>query len=147
MDVSIVMALWALAVSAFTSATILPGSSEVALAVYIEAFGNEVFLGWCVATIANGLGSATSLWLGRLIPPKKMPSVKIQSLINRFGSASMLLAWLPIVGDALPVAAGWLRLRIWPCCVYLLIGKGIRYAIIILLWQNGGSAVFNSFFG
>ncbi len=147
MSGSLLAALMILAASAFTSATILPGSSEAALATYVEIFPNEIFLGWLIATLANTLGSATSLYLGRMIPQKKQPSEKIQKLLQKYGSASLVMAWLPIVGDALPVAAGWLRLRILPCLVYLLLGKALRYGVIVWLWQNGGSALFNRIFG
>ncbi len=147
MSMGLATGLGLLALSAFTSATILPGSSEAALAVFMEQFANDIALGFVVVTIANTLGSVTSLWLGRMIPQKKKLGERTQKIINRFGSASMLLAWVPVLGDAFPVAAGWLRLSFWPCVVYLLIGKALRYGVIVWLWQNGGSHLFNTILG
>lgn len=129
-------ALVLLAFSAFTSATILPGSSEVVLAIFIESFPQHIWLAFLVATLTNSLGSMTSLVLGRVIPPKKLPSLRVQQFIRRYGSLSLLLSWVPIIGDALPLAAGWLRLKFFPCVICLFIGKAARYWILLLLWQN-----------
>lgn len=132
---SVFSALWLLAVSAFTSATILPGSSELALIGFLQFFAEHWFIAWLVVSAANTLGSITSLVLGRIIPSKKQIPVKTQQLLQRYGSVSMLLAWVPILGDALPLAAGWLRLSFWSCCGYLLVGKSLRYLILIVLLQ------------
>ncbi|ELV09073.1 Hypothetical protein F387_00965 [Wohlfahrtiimonas chitiniclastica SH04] len=127
-------ALGILATSAFTSATILPGSSEVALLAFLAKFPETAGLALIIASIANALGSITSLILGRLIPPKQLPSVKVQNYLTRYGSPVLLLSWVPLIGDALPLAAGWLRLPMFACSVYLLIGKMARYGMIILLF-------------
>nr|WP_246782386.1 DedA family protein [Wohlfahrtiimonas chitiniclastica] len=123
-----------MATSAFTSATILPGSSEVALLAFLAKFPEAAGLALIIASIANALGSITSLILGRLIPPKQLPSVKVQNYLTRYGSPVLLLSWVPLIGDALPLAAGWLRLPMFACSVYLLIGKMARYGMIILLF-------------
>jgi membrane protein YqaA with SNARE-associated domain len=44
---------------------------------------------------------------------------------------SLLLAWLPLVGDGLPIAAGWLRLNAWASCLMLLAGKFLRYGVLL----------------
>jgi membrane protein YqaA with SNARE-associated domain len=46
----------------------------------------------------------------------------------------LLLAWAPLVGDALCAAAGWLRLAWLPCLGWMALGKGLRYAL--LLWAT-----------
>lgn len=41
----------------------------------------------------------------------------------------MALAWVPLVGDMLPLAAGWLRMGFWPVLFWTALGKTIRYAV------------------
>ena len=48
---------------------------------------------------------------------------------GEFGPA-LLLAWAPLIGDALCVAAGWLRLHWLPCCLFMAIGKFVRYWLV-----------------
>ena len=50
--------------------------------------------------------------------------------LNRWGIWPLLFAWLPIIGDALPFAAGWLRLNALHCAIILIAGKLLRYAMI-----------------
>ena len=42
----------------------------------------------------------------------------------------LLLSWVPLLGDALCVAAGWLRLAWWPCVLWLTLGKTLRYLLL-----------------
>ncbi|MFT0213481.1 DedA family protein [Pseudomonas sp. F1_0610] len=128
-------ALGLLAASGFTSATLLPGSSEVALVVFLQSYEAYAWVAWGVLSVSNTLGSMTSLLIGRIFPPKKPFNPRIQTLIQDYGSLSMLLAWVPVIGDALPVAAGWLRLPFGQCVIYLFIGKSARYLILIGLLQ------------
>ncbi len=72
-----------------------------------------------------------SYGMGRLLPDKKRPSEKVIRRFERYGTWTLLLAWVPVIGDALPVAAGWLRLNLLKCAVILLIGKLLRYAVIL----------------
>ena len=120
-----------LAASAFLSATVLPGNSELALSAL---FYQQPALLWpavLVASIANTAGSATSLWLGRRAPAKMLPA-RTAGWFARFGPAALLLSWVPLLGDALPLAAGWLRLPWWPCLLWLAAGKTLRY--LLLAW-------------
>lgn len=127
----IIWALGGLAVSAFTSATILPGTSEAAflaaLHVYPQYWGTILL----VAGLANGLGSVVSYGMGRLIPPKKQPPEKVLLWLKRWGVWALLLAWVPLVGDGLPIAAGWLRLNVWYSTLMLVAGKFLRYAVLL----------------
>jgi len=51
---------------------------------------------------------------------------------SRWGSPVLLLAWTPLIGDALCVAAGWLRLHWLPCCAFMAVGKFARYWLVAL---------------
>jgi membrane protein YqaA with SNARE-associated domain len=50
--------------------------------------------------------------------------------VRKFGAPAPLLAWVPLIGDALCLAAGWLRLNPWQALLFMLIGKFARYGVI-----------------
>ncbi|MCW3480907.1 DedA family protein [Neisseriaceae bacterium JH1-16] len=121
--------LGGLAASAFLSATLLPGNSEVALSAFLYKWPDWLWAALLVATVANSAGSATSVWLGRRVPKKEL-SPRLARWFERFGPATLLLSWVPFIGDAIPLAAGWLRLKWLPCLVWITLGKFLRYAAI-----------------
>ena len=57
--------------------------------------------------------------------------------IRRWGSPLLLLSWLPLVGDPLCVAAGWAGVRLLPATLFITLGKGARYAALILAVPSG----------
>jgi len=127
--------------TAFLAATILPGSSEAALAALAISRPMEIWLLFAVATIGNTLGSAANWVLGRWLAgyaDRKWFPVSAAALesaarkLSRFGSWSLLLAWLPIVGDPLTVAAGLLRIDFRVFLVFVAAGKAARY--LVVLW-------------
>lgn len=121
----------ALAASAFTSATILPGTSEAAFTAFVAKHPEAWPTAWLTAGLFNGAGSIVSYGMGRLLPDKKRPSEKIAKLLSKYGIWTLMLAWLPIVGDGLPLAAGWLRLDACKCCLLLTAGKLLRYGVLL----------------
>lgn len=124
--------LWGLFASAFISATILPGSSEMVLIGLISKYPDTVWNAVAVATVGNTLGGLTSYWLGRLFPNK----VERRALawVRRYGAWSLLLSWVPLIGDALCIAAGWLRFNVWLCTLLMAIGKLFRYVVVAGGW-------------
>jgi membrane protein YqaA with SNARE-associated domain len=120
-----------LAASAFLSATVLPGNSELALSALLHQQPGLLWPALLVASLANTAGSATSLWLGRRAPPRPLPP-RAARWFARFGPATLVLSWVPLAGDALPLAAGWLRLPWWPSLLWLAAGKTLRY--LVLAW-------------
>lgn len=121
--------LGGLAASAFLSATVLPGNSELALGALLLRRPELLWPALLVATAANALGSISSLWLGRCVPPRPLPP-RAAAWFARFGPAALWLSWVPLAGDALPLAAGWLRLAFWPCVLWITLGKASRYALL-----------------
>lgn len=120
------------------AATLLPGGSEVALLVFAAAQPEALLAGWCVATLGNTLGGLTSVAIGRLLPGAEARLTGLsecwrQRLVEH-GALCLLLAWLPLVGDLLCVAAGWLRLPLAASTFWLLVGKGARYGGMLWLW-------------
>src|SRR5690242_20520184 len=101
--------LWALFASSFLAATLLPGGSEAVLYGVLALHAADVSLALAVATLGNTLGGMSSYAIGRVIPQRE--SLRGLSAIQKYGAPALLLAWVPIVGDPLCVAAGWLRLN------------------------------------
>lgn len=129
--------LWGLFASAFLSATLLPGGSEVVLALVAHEGSRELPLLLAVATAGNALGAMSSWLIGRLLPAKRLEKAEYQRAlerVQRWGSPVLLLSWLPVIGDPLCMAAGWLRVRWLPALVFITIGKAARYAAILLLF-------------
>jgi len=135
-----ILALASLFASAFVSATLWPGGSEFVL--YIMAGHKSAPLGmlWATATLGNSLGGISSWMIGRFLPRHyrrrtqgraKCMQIQIDKL-RRWGSPLLVLSWLPLIGDALCLAAGWIRIAPLPAFLYIALGKGMRYAIIMM---------------
>ena len=131
-DFSAEAGLWGLLISAFVSATILPGNSEIVLIAVLAKHPEAFWSAIAVATLGNTLGGVTSYWLGRLIPDKA--DNRALNWLRRYGSSLLLLSWVPLAGDAICVAAGWLRLPAWRSALLLAVGKLARYVIIAGGW-------------
>jgi membrane protein YqaA with SNARE-associated domain len=129
-DGSAAPALLALFASAFTSATILPGTSEAVLAALLVAMPGLVVPAFVVATLGNTLGGMTSYGIGRLLPASP-PRSRALSFASRYGVAALLFSWVPVIGGALCVASGWLRHPWLAATLLMAIGKAARYALVI----------------
>lgn len=114
---------------------IAPGSLEVVLTVFIHKHTDLAILGWLTATIFNALGSTLIFLLGNKLPNKKEFSPRTKYLIQKYGSFSLLFSGVPLIGDVLPLAAGWFRLKILPSIICLFIGKAVRYGLIVLFLE------------
>jgi membrane protein YqaA with SNARE-associated domain len=123
--------LGALFVSSFLAATLLPGGSEAVLFGVLKLHPGEWWSAVGVATLGNALGGMSSYLIGRVIPPKQdLPGLPA---VQKYGSPILLLSWVPIVGDPLCVAAGWLRINPWLSLVFITLGKLARYLAIALI--------------
>jgi membrane protein YqaA with SNARE-associated domain len=125
--------LLGLFVSAFVSATLLPGGSELVLVAVLHAYPAAFWLAIAVATIGNTLGGMSSYWIGRLVPNRVEP--RALTWLRRHGLWALLFSWLPVVGDALAVGAGWLRLNPWWALLALALGKLLRYLLVAGGWR------------
>jgi len=124
--------LFVLFVASFIAATVLPGGSELVLVAVIHRHPEALWQAVAVATFGNTLGALTSYVVGRLIPNR----VQHRSVValQRYGYWALLFSWLPVIGDALPLAAGWLRLSPWISMAALAAGKLARYLLIAGGW-------------
>ena len=134
------MSLWLLFFSAFISSTLFPGGSEAVLAYLVSESKHSLFLLVVLATVGNTLGAMTSWGIGRLISIRysadklsKASQQKAVARIQKYGSPVLLMSWLPVIGDPLCVAAGWLRIHWLPSLLFIMLGKLLRYIVIVYL--------------
>ncbi len=134
-----VLPLASLLASSFLSATLLPGNSELVLTGMLLAGVSHP--GWLVltATIGNSLGGVTNVILGRLFGQTKKVrwQKKAEGWLRRYGAATLLLSWLPVMGDLLCLLAGWMRLSWGPVLFFLCLGKALRYVAIAIVTLQG----------
>lgn len=142
---TVISTLFVLFFSAFTSATLLPGSSEAVLLAFLVAGQSQVGLLVLVATAGNVLGSAVNWWLGgavsgvrnhRWFPVKEADFERAKAWYARYGVWSLLMSWVPVIGDPLTVVAGVMRINIAHFLVLVTIGKGFRYGLIALAYAH-----------
>jgi membrane protein YqaA with SNARE-associated domain len=122
--------LYALFVSSFLAATLLPGGSEAALFAVLKTYPETFWFALIIATIGNTLGGMVTFGMGWLLPQTQQ--LKHVDKLRRFGTPALLLAWVPLVGDALCLTAGWLRLNWWHAALFMALGKLARYFMIAL---------------
>jgi membrane protein YqaA with SNARE-associated domain len=128
------MELWALLVSSFLAATVLPLASEVPLALVVRRHGDLV-VPVAVATVGNFLGACTTYGLARvaaatLAPQSLQRPPRALVMFERYGAPALLLSWVPIVGDAIVALAGAARVPPAAFAVWTVIGKAARYAAV-----------------
>ena len=126
----------------FLAATILPFSSELSLAGLISTsnFNNSLLL--IAASLGNVLGSVVNWFIGfylRNFTSKKwfffneIQITRSSKWFEKFGKWSLLLAWVPILGDPLTLVAGLLRVRFLDFIILVAIGKVCRYLVVLYL--------------
>ena len=120
--------LYSLFISSFLAATLLPGGSEAVLFGVLKAHPQILWTALAVATLGNTLGGMASFGMGWLLPQTQQ--LKHVEKVRHYGTPALLLAWVPLIGDALCLAAGWLRLNPWQAALYMAIGKFARYWMI-----------------
>jgi membrane protein YqaA with SNARE-associated domain len=119
--------LLGLFLASFAAATLVPLPSEAALFAYLKAYPERAALAVAIATAGNTAGGMTSYLLGRFVPGKELKHLQT---LRRYGAPALVLAWLPLVGDALCVAAGWLRIN-WPAVLaFMAAGRLARYIVV-----------------
>ena len=149
------LGLFALAMAA---ATLLPLGSEAAVLALAHAHGGGLsgttWLIWLAATLGNTAGGLVTYGMGRAAhrvaddwrgesastgsgsaPTAARNTQLALRWVQTHGAWALLLSWLPVLGDALCAAAGWLRLPAGASALAIAVGKGARYAV--LLWVLG----------
>lgn len=134
---------------AFASATILPLQSEAVLTALMLAGDSPWAVLLAVASLGNTLGAGVNWFLGREInrfrerrwfPASPLRMQQAERLYTRFGRWCLVFAWVPVIGDALTVAAGMMKERFWLFLLLVGVGKTGRY----LLLAGGLAGFFRS---
>jgi len=114
------------------SATLLPLGSEPAVFAVVKANETLFWQAMAVATVGNTLGGMIDYWMGYCAKQTfaKERTSRWFGWLERFGAKTMLLAWLPGIGDPLCTLGGWLKLPFWPCVFYMAVGKFVRYLVM-----------------
>ena len=134
--------------AAFLSATILPGSSEVVLVMLVLERKLDLTMLLLVATVGNTAGSVVGWILGRWFarfagrrwfPASPAQMERASRWFRRYGVWTLVLVWVPIIGDALTIVAGALRVNIGVFVVLVGLGKALRYAAVLYgtdVWRS-----------
>jgi membrane protein YqaA with SNARE-associated domain len=117
-------------IAAFVSATVLPANSEIVLLAVLRSFPERALEAIAIATLGNTLGGATTYGIGRLLPHRGAPPPRALAWVQRYGALALLLSWVPLIGDALCLAAGWLRVPLRYALPAMAAGKLARYVLV-----------------
>ena len=125
----------------FLAATILPlGSEWLLIVMVLQGFSPQETV--ITASVGNYLGSCTTWCIGlfssdflvqRVLRMGKKETERAEKLFTRYGSWSLLLSWLPVIGDPLCLVAGVLRVSFLRFSLLVFLGKFCRYATLAYL--------------
>lgn len=122
--------------AAFLAATLIPAQSESVLGGLVVLGQQPVYALVAVASLGNILGSVLNWLVGRGVerfrgrkwfPASQAQLDRAQQRYQRFGYWSLLLAWVPVIGDPLTLVAGIMREPLWRFLILVSIGKMGRY--------------------
>lgn len=120
--------LAALAAAAFIAATVMPFSSEAALYAVLKLHPDLYWVALAVASAGNTAGGMTTYLMGRWMAQVK--PLRQLARVRRWGAPVTALGWLPMAGEALCLAAGWLKLNAWTVLCWQGVGRFARYWVI-----------------
>jgi membrane protein YqaA with SNARE-associated domain len=128
--------LMTLFVSAFISSTLFPGGSELLLVYYLNKIPENSVYYFVAVTAGNSLGALVTYFMGYYFSwgreKAQNQHQKMTCWCQKYGAYALLLSWLPIVGDLLPLVAGWLKISILKSMLFIVSGKALRYALLIV---------------
>ena len=136
------MSYLAVFLSAFVAATLLPAQSEAVLSFYILSAPQTVFALILVATVGNVLGSVVNWVVGfyatrfqnrKWFPATPSQMRRAEKFYRKYGRYSLLLSWVPFIGDPITVIAGVLREPIFSFLLLVTIAKSARYIALSLI--------------
>ncbi len=138
----ILISYFQLLIISFLAATILPLSSELVLSTMLLTDSFDKYLLLVVASFGNIFGSSVNWYLGKKIlifkdkkwfPVNEKQIAKSEMYFNKYGIWSLLLAWVPIIGDPLTVIAGILRVNFFTFLLLVSLSKTSRYIFLIFI--------------
>jgi len=131
--------------ASFLASTVLPlGSEGLVILLIVRNF--NIFSVVLVATVGNYLGACTSYYIGlagrtqlieKYLHINAAQMEHAQVWFEKYGSWSLLFTWVPVLGDALPVAAGIMKLKFGIFSILVFAGKLFRYGALAYLVYRG----------
>ena len=140
--------MWALGLlflSAFGAATLLPLQSEAVLVGLLAQMQYPVWLLVAVASLGNILGSCVNWWLGlkveqyknkKWFPVSEQKMLQAQGIYQKYGFWSLLLSWVPVIGDPITLIAGLLKENFVRFVVMVSIAKVGRYLFVYWMFSQ-----------
>ena len=140
--------MWALGLlflSAFGAATLLPLQSEAVLVGLLAQTQYPVWLLVAVASLGNILGSCVNWWLGlkveqyknkKWFPVSEQKMLQAQGIYQKYGFWSLLLSWVPVIGDPITLIAGLLKENFVHFVVMVSIAKIGRYLFVYWMFSQ-----------
>lgn len=131
--------------SSFLSATILPGQSEIALTSLIILNNHSLSFLVFIASLGNVLGSLFNWFIGcklerfkkkKWFPVTDLQLKKASNWYHKYGKWTLLLSWVPFVGDPLTIVAGIFRVPIMYFILIVSFAKTMRYIFIASIALN-----------
>ena len=135
-----------LLLGSFLAATILPFSSEALLVLMISSGRFNLLNIILTASVGNWMGGMTCYYLGYLgnwklvekyLKIKEDKILKFKFWLDKYGSMMAWLCWLPIIGDPLALALGFIRSNVYLVSIYMFLGKLMRYIVIAYFTHLG----------
>ncbi|MCE1155268.1 MAG: DedA family protein [Bacteroidales bacterium] len=130
-------------IASFLAATVVPFSSEVVFSGMMMG-GLDPWKLVAVATLGNWLGGMTCYYIGLLgklewiekyLKVSREKLDKFTAILHKYGDWFAFFSFLPGVGDAIAVASGFFRCRLWIVAISMLLGKFVRY--IVWMYVHG----------
>ncbi len=122
-------------ITSFLASTVLPLGSETLVVLLIRSDHN-FYAVVLLATLGNYLGACTTYYIGlkgrsgiieRYLSISAKELEKADRWFTRYGAYILLFTWMPLVGDAITVSGGLLKLDFRIFSIYVFIGKFARY--------------------
>lgn len=124
----------------FLAATILPFGSELVFAGLLASSKFDPWTCLIIASVGNWLGGMTNYYLGKLgkiewieryLKVKKSKIEQIQNWLEGKGAIMGFFSFLPVIGDVIAIALGYMRANIYIVSISMLVGKVARYIAIM----------------
>ena len=121
--------------SAILSSTIMPGSSEIYVISLINFSDHSKYLILTIATLGNSVGSMITFYMGFLFRRYKPNNFSIKKLVIKYGEWSLLLSWMPLIGDMICLVVGYFKLNPIRSLFIIVFSKALRYIFIIEIFN------------
>lgn len=127
-------------IASFIAGSVFPFSSE-AVMTGLQLAGTPLVPLFLSATIGNVMGSMFNYWVGRQGDPAKIQKYthvrpekieRVAGYMQKYGACIGFFTFIPVLGSLISVSLGFLRANVWISFTSILLGKSLRYAV--LMW-------------